>query len=202
MKRQIKTIATLLILFSFSGFAYSQDTKVISKTSSSTSFKTDSTELKSLVVELLKWHETDKKSDFEPLLNSPTDTIYTGINWELHKKRVAELEKTSFFSRDFLDNYQNIASHLDKELKLNKTKYFVGDLPPYGNEANEWCNCQDYPGNIWKRLQIVNLTINDNAAAFQWTWGENFFYSIKARKENNVWKIAEMEKFTIKNFSW
>ena len=112
MKRQIKTIATLLILFSFSSFAYSQDTKVISKTSSSTSFKTDSTELKSLVVELLKWHETDKKSDFEPLLNSPTDTIYTGINWELHKKRVAELEKTSFFTRDFLDNYQNIASHL------------------------------------------------------------------------------------------
>src|ERR1041385_2298962 len=115
---------------------------------------------------------------------------------------MAELEKTDLFAKDFLDNYQNIALHLDKELKQNKTKYFVGDLPPYGDETNEWCNCQDYLGNIWKHLKIVDLKINDNSATFKWTWGDNFFYSVKTRKENNVWKITELETFTIKHFSW
>ena len=198
MKIQIKFFAGLFILCFFLSFAYSQNTKV----SATTNGNVDSAELKALVVKLLKWHGTDKKSDFEPLLKNPTDTIYSGIDWQAHKQRIAELEKTNFFTKDFLDNYQKIALHLDKELKQNKIKYAVGDLAPYGNEANEWCNCQDYPANIFKRLKIVDLKINDNSAAFKWTSGVKFFYSVKAKKENDVWKIAELERFNIKNFSW
>ena len=140
--------------------------------------------------------------DFEPLLKNPKDTIYTGIDWQAHKKRVAELEKTNFFTKSFLDNYQQIALHLDKELKQNKTKYIVGELPPFGDDASEWCDCQDYPGNFWKRLKIIVLKINNNSATIKWTWGDNFFYSLKASKENNIWKIAEMERFNIIYFSW
>jgi hypothetical protein len=198
LKRQINIIARLLILFSFSSFAYSQNTIVTSTANS----KSDSADLKALVVKLLKWHETDQNGDFEPLLKNPKDTIYTGIDWQAHKKRITELDRTNLFTKSFLDNYQKIALHLDKELKQNKTKYIVGELPPFGNDANEWCNCQDYPGNFWKHLNILALKMNDNSATFKWTWGDNFFYSIKARKENNIWKIAEMERFTIENFSW
>jgi len=197
LKRQIKIIARLLILFPFSSFAYSQNTKVTVTANT----KSDSAELKALVVKLLRWHNTDKKMDFEPLLKNPKDTIYTGIDWQAHKKRVTELDKTNFFTKSFLDNYQKIALHLDKELKQNKTKYIVGELPPFGNDANEWCNCQDYPSNFWN-INIVALKINDNTATFKWTWGDNIFYSIKAKKENNMWKIAEMERFSIKDFSW
>lgn len=197
MKREIKFITRLLILCSFTSFAYSQNTKV----AATTNVKSDSTNLKALVVKLLKWHDTDKNSDFEPLLKNPKDSIYKGINWQAHKKRMAELEKTNFFTKNFLENYQKIAIHIDKELKQNKTKYSVGDLPPY-DHANEWCNCQDYPSNIWKRLKIVALKINDNTATFKWTWGDKFFYSVKAKKENNIWKINELEQFNIKNFSW
>jgi hypothetical protein len=118
------------------------------------------------------------------------------------QKRETALDKTNFFTKCFLDNYQKIALHLDKELKQNKTKYIVGELPPYGNDANEWCNCQDYPSKIWKLLKIVALKITDNSATFKWTWGDNYFYSIKAEKENNIWKIAELERFNIKDFSW
>jgi len=198
MKRQIKIIARLLILCSFTSFAYSQNTKVTTTTNT----KSDSAELKALVVKLLQWHETDHTLDFDPLLKNPKDTIYSGIDWQAHKKRVAELEKTGFFTINFLNNYQNIALHLDKELKQNKTKYVVGELPPYGNDANEWCNCQDYPSNSFKHLKIVGLKINDNSATFKWTWGDGSFYSVKAKKENNSWKIAELEQFNIKNFSW
>jgi hypothetical protein len=198
MKREIKLILILLILCFFTSFAYSQNTKV----AATTNIKSDSANLKALVIRLLKWHDTDKNFDFEPLLKNPKDTIYLGIDWKAHKKRVAELEKTNLFLREFLDNYQKIASHLDKELKQNKAKYIVGELPPYSNDANEWCNCQDYPSNIWKRLKISALKLNDNSATFKWTWGDKFFYSIKAKKENNIWKIAELERFTIENFSW
>jgi len=198
LKRQIKIIAGLLILFSFSGFAYSQNTKVTATANA----KSDSADLKALVVKLLKWHEKDNNMDFEPLLKNPKDTIYTGIDWQAHKKRVTELEKTNLFTKSFLDNYQQIALHLDKELKQNKTKYIVGELPPFGSDANEWCDCQDYPSNYLKRLKILALKINNNSATFKWTWGDDFFYSIKAQKENNIWRIAEMERFNIKNFSW
>ena len=187
----------LLILFSFSGFAHSQNTKVTSTANT----QRDSADLRALVIKVLKWHETDTTMDFDPILQNPKDTIYTGIDWQAHKKRVAELDKTNFFTRSFLDNYQKIALHLDKELKQNKTKYIVGELQPYGNDANEWCNCQDYPVN-WKHIKILALKIKDNSATFKWTWGDNDFYSIKARKEDNIWKIAEMERFNIKYFSW
>jgi hypothetical protein len=197
LKKQINIIAKLLILICFSGFAYSQNTPV----NSTANAKSDSAALKALVVKLLKWHETDKIMDFEPLLKNPKDTIYTGIDWQAHQKRVAQLDKTNFFTKSFLDNYQKIALHLDQELKQNKTKYVVGELPPYGNDANEWCNCQDYPVNFWN-INIVALKINDNSATFKWAWGDDSFYSIKARKVNNIWKIAEMERFSIKNFSW
>ncbi|MFT3911368.1 MAG: hypothetical protein QM737_18240 [Ferruginibacter sp.] len=202
MNKQIKSISIAFILISVSCFAYTQNKNVISITNTPTNFKSDSTVLSSLVLKLLKWHQADKKADFELLAIGATDSIHTGINWASHKERVAELEHTGFFSKTFIDNYQKIALHLDKELKQNKTKYFIGDLPPYGNEANEWCNCQDYPANAWKKLKIVNLKINGDVAGFKWTWGNNFFYSVKAVKENNAWRIAELERFTIKNFSW
>jgi hypothetical protein len=198
MKRRISFISRLLIFCSITNFTFSQNTKV----AATTNVKTDTADLKALVVKLLKWHDTDKNLDFEPALQNPKDTVYSGIDWTAHKKRVSELEKANIFTKDFLDNYQKIASHLDKELKQNKTKYIVGELPPYGNDANEWCNCQDYPSNIWKRLKVVALKINDNSATFKWTWGDNFFYSLKAKKENNSWKISELERFNIKSFSW
>jgi len=198
MNRQIKISTGLFILCFMPGFAYTQNTTVASKTM----IQTDSAPLKALVVKFLQWLGTDKKSDFEPLLQHPEDTVYTSIDWQAHKQRVAALEKTNLFTKEFVDNYQKIALYLDQELKTNKTKYAVGDLPPYGNDASPWCNCLDYPAGMWKRLQIVALKINNNAATFKWTWGNKYSYAAKAIKENNVWKIAALERFNMNAFSW
>jgi hypothetical protein len=198
IKRQISIIAGLFILFSFSDLAYSQNTKLATATHA----KRDSADLRALVVKLLKWAEADKIGDFKALQKNQKDTIFTGIDWNAHQERVAELEKTNFFTKGFIDNYQKIALHLDQELKKNKTKYAVGDLPPYGNDANEWCNCQDFPYNYLRYLKIADLKIKDSSATFKWTWGDKDFYSVKARKENDIWRIAELERFDIKNFSW
>lgn len=167
-----------------------------------TSFQTDSIQLTKLITALLRWHEKDNIRDFDVTTNNLTDSFYSKVDWTKHKKRVAELQKLNLFSQTFIDKYNQIAIHLDKELKANKIKYIIGDLPPYGNDANEWCNCQDYPTNVWKKLKITSLKINSNEAIFKWTFDKGFTYSVKARLENNSWKIIDLERFQIKNFSW
>jgi len=162
----------------------------------------DSAAFAVLIKKMLKWHEADRSGDFL-MISNPKDTVYySGLDWTANKKRMRELFETNFFTKDFLENYQAIALHLDKELKQNKIKYRIGELPPYGNEANEWCNCQDYPSNIWQRLQITNIKIDNDTATFQWTWGDNFYYSVNTKKENGSWKISYLERFDIKNFTW
>ncbi len=197
MKKQTRIILIPLMLYFFTNVAFSQTTKV-----ATTITKSDSADLKALVIKLLKWHEADNNSDFEPIQKNPKDTVFSSIDWQAHKRRMVELEKTGFFTQEFLNNYQTIASHLDKQLKTNKIRYVVGELPPYGNGANEWCNCQDYPSNSFNRIKIVALKYAENVASFKWTWDNKFFYSVKAKKENNIWKIAELERFRVENFSW
>jgi hypothetical protein len=164
-------------------------------------FKTDSIELRTLIFKMLKWHENDQGEDFPLISDYSKDGIYHGIDWAAHQKRVKQLENTGFFTIEFISRYQQIAIHLDKELKSNNEKYYVGELPPY-DHANEWCTCQDYPTNAWKRLKIINLKINNNSATFKWTWASNFSYSVKALMVDGQWKISELEKFDVKNFIW
>jgi len=160
----------------------------------------DSLELTKLVKNLLRWNETDRFWDFDVI--STDDSIWTGINWDIHSKRMQQLSETNFFTKSFLEYYQNIAVYLDKELKENLEKYYVGDLPPFGNGANEWCDCQDFPEHWEKYFKIVDLKISTNSAEFKWTWGSGHFYFVRAKKEDNLWRISYLERFDIKNFRW
>ena len=162
----------------------------------------DSLELAKLTKNLLKWHEADILLDFRTVTEYQGDSVYSGIDWDTHITRMKQLSETKFFTEDFLENYQNIAVHLDKELKENPEKYYVGDLPPYGNGANEWCNCQDFPPDWENHLIIVDLKIDANFVSFKWTWDKECYYFIRAQKVDNSWRICYMELFDIKNFSW
>lgn len=164
------------------------------------SIPSDSLELLDLTKNLLKWHEADFKGDFLP--TSDNDNIYIGIDWSAHKARMVELSKTNFFTAEFMKNYEEIALQLDKELKQNPIKYYKGELPPYGNDASEWCNCQDYPSNIWEHLGIRNIKQGKDIVSYYWTWGEGLNYFVQAKLENGKWKIAYLEGFDKKNYTW
>lgn len=176
-----------------------KNTEVNSK-EATTSVSSDSIELLALTKNLLKWHEADLKGDFPSM--SDNDSVFTGIDWPTHKARMEELSKTNFFTQEFMDNYQKIALQLDKELKQNPVKYYEGELPPYGNGANEWCNCQDYPSDVWNRLMIKNIKLEKDIASYYWTWGDDLNYFVKAKKENGYWKITSLERFDVKNYTW
>jgi len=199
MTKNLITPFVFSLLLTASNFSYGQNNKITNN--DLTSFKSDSIKLRNLIINILKWHQKDTSVDFEPMTNKSTDSVYSGIDWKKHNQRILALKKTNFFSQIFFDNYTKIAQHLDEELKQNKTKYFVGDLPPY-DHPNEWCNCQDYPNNIWNNFKITSLKISDNQATFKWTFDKKNLYSVKARREDNIWKVTDLEGFQIKNFSW
>lgn len=163
--------------------------------------KTDSLELQKLVRDLYKWNETkNSKPDFDVLQNEKTDSIYANLDLESHKEKVKELKETNFFTKEFLDNYDKIALTIDGKMRNKTLVYYIGELPPFGNDANPWCNCQDHPDNYWEILTIKKLIIKDNQAGFVWTWGDDFEYKTKALKQNNIWKISYLEGFDFDEF--
>lgn len=161
----------------------------------------DTVELEKLTRALYKWHETkSSRADFDPLQKEKTDTIYTGIDLTRHQQRLKELKETHLFTDPFIDNYNKIALTINDKMVKKLLLYYVGELPPYGNGANPWCDCQDSPDNYWKTITLRDVMINDNTATYDWTWGGNFKYKVKATKENGVWKILYLQGFDFNGF--
>ncbi|SUJ29197.1 Uncharacterised protein [Sphingobacterium spiritivorum] len=158
-------------------------------------------ELESLTKELYKWVESnDAAEDFNPLPEQETDSLYSGLDKEAHKKRIAALKDTHFFAEEFLENYNRIGLTIDEKLRNNTFTWYVGELPPFGNDANPWCNCQDNPDNYWKKISLQDVVVDGNTATYNWTWGEGGQYKMKAVKENDGWKISYMQGFDFEAF--
>lgn len=156
----------------------------------------DSLELLQLTKKLYRWVEEESGgSDFDPYLAQPNDTIYAGIDLEIHQKRMKELEQTGLFTQSFIANYNKIALAIDKELKGQDLVWNVGVLPPFGNGANPWCNCQDRPDNYLDKIWIMNLSLKNDTASYNWSWGNGLVYHIKALKKEGAWRVTYMEGF-------
>lgn len=166
-----------------------------------TSTDEDKEKLTQLVKQLYQWHETKSSNDDFDVIPDEQDSMYIALNQPKHEERMIELKKTAFFTDQFLDNYNKIAWTIDQGLKNKELEYFVGYVPPYGNDANPWCNCQDSPSdNYWEIITIDKLSIDKNSASFIWTWGYEFEYEVKAIQENNTWKITYLQGFDFDQF--
>lgn len=166
-------------------------------------FSTDKQQLETLIRKMYEWIETKNLvSDFDAVENKK-GTKYIGLNLAAHNKKLDQLKKSNFFSKQFLDNYSKIASTIDANLKNKKMEWLVGDLPPFGGDTNPWCSCQDYPDAYWKTMVINNLKIDKNNAGFNWSWSakDKFKYKVKAVKENGIWKIAYLEGFDFESYT-
>ncbi len=156
----------------------------------------DSLALLQLTQKLYHWVEEESKpGDFEPYLTEPNDTVYAGVDLKIHQQRLKEIRQTGLFTQSFLDNYHKIALTIDKEIKAGTLVWNVGELPPFGNGASPWCNCQDVPDNYADKIWIMHISFNKDTASYNWSWGDGLVYPIKVLKENGVWKIDYMEGF-------
>lgn len=161
--------------------------------------QSDSIALQNLTRELYKWENSQKlKDDFVPI-KTAKNGMYQGIDLVHHKKRLELFKQSKLFASDFINLYEKIGKTLNLLLEKQQLKWEVGDLPPFGNGANFWCDCQDTPtDDYYKYLVISDLKITDTIATFVWKWDKNtkdFSYQIKAKKENGKWKIASLQGF-------
>jgi hypothetical protein len=198
----MKYIKLTTLIFGLLLFSCNQaDTKTTSVTEEKASTSVDEKEqIQNLIRQVYKWHESRKPSNNDMITDSK-GSIYIGFNLDQLKLDIEELKTTNFFSTEFIDNYYKIFTTLDKKIRNKEIEWLVGDLPPFGDNVNPWCNCQDNPDKYWQTMTIDKITFESNVANFTWTWGDNFQYKAKAIKLNDNWKISYLEGFNFDEFT-
>ena len=156
----------------------------------------DSLKLTRLMRDLYRWHEnTISKQDFEPEDVADNDSLFLRLKMQSHKSRMEELKSTQFFTAAFLNNYDSIFQSTNTALVGKEMEWRVGELPPFGNDADPWCNCQDAPDKYWERLTIEEVTVDGNKYGFNWTWDDDFEYQVVAIKTGENFQMDYLEGF-------
>ena len=160
----------------------------------------DETEIQMLIQEILKWSDSKESFDLLPLMADNNDLI-TGFDLRQLDSNLIKLENTGFFSKEFINNYDQIIRTLDKKLRNKEFKYnewYIGELPifRFANGASPWCMCQDTPSNDLSEIEINN--INDSSADLEWIWnpGSDWVdFKIRVVREDNKWKVSYLQGF-------
>ena len=198
--------AMLLPIGILTSCSNSESTKIAEKVTIQKHVNTDSTQLTTLIRNIYEWHETKYRNVGFPFKgSSPTDSVFTGIDWDAYNKESETFKKTNFFSQEFLNRHRAIATAIDSSIKKASVKWRNSNdgIPLWSTDADDWCGCQDSPDEYWKQLSINNLKLSNNSAVFNWAWGIKegidppFTYKMKAEKENGVWKISYMDGFSL-----
>jgi len=166
-------------------------------------YQIDKVEISELIRKLYKWEDKNQITIGQTAITDENEEKVIGFDTNKNLEFVDQLRRTNLFSEEFLSNYQRIVETLDKKIKTKEMEWFAGDIPPYGNGANPWCNCQDEPyENHWDKLEITFTEINKSEATLSWTWGQSdwskdFNYKVRVKKENGKWKISYLQGFDI-----
>ena len=214
----MRKIGLLIIVFGLTLSGCKQNTKTTSETvhqeeSATITEKSlpaenvaDKIEVQKLIREVLIWADSDNSIDLLPVSSGENDSIYTGFDQDKLKQNITRLTKSNLFSKEFIENYNQIISTLDQRLKNNDFEYgpwYVGDLPPFNfsSDVSPWCHCQDIMD--WNLVEVERIKGND----FQWKWGglsdethqswKDFRYKFSVIQEDSKWKISSLEGFDI-----
>jgi len=162
----------------------------------------DSIALLQLTKKLYEWNETDNNDDFfSPLQRTETDTVYASLDMNFHKQKLGEMRSSGLFTEGFIKNYNKIALLIDNGMRDGSLKWNIGEMPPFGNGANPWCNCQDQRDDFLSKLYIMHLQADNGGLFYNWADGSGGTpYNIKALKEGKQWKINYMEGFDYNSF--
>ncbi|GEM_PF-1463616 len=156
----------------------------------------DSIALLQLTKRMVQWAEEEQQgSDFVPVDLKSGDSSYRQLDMEKHKERLDELRATQLFSASFIDNYNQIAKQINQKMLENKLVWNEGELPPFGDGASPWCNCQDRPDDYQDQLRIRHVKADGASYAYQWNMGNDVNVATKAVKEGDKWKISWIDGF-------
>lgn len=180
MRTEIKSLAlTTIIIIVLGGCHPNSKSKHIAPQKDTVAASTkvipyspqDSIALLQLTKNLYQWTQTDDNDDyFRPLMKEKSDTIYVGLDMKLHQQKLEEIRSSGLFSETFISSYNKIAITIDAKMKDGALQWKTGELPPFGNGANLWCNCQDVPDNFLSKLYIMHLQDEKDGIFYNWAW--------------------------------
>lgn len=162
-------------------------------------------ELAQLVHKTVDW--TALPGNFTVLPVVEKDSVYTGFDLAEHAENLKVLKHTGYFTKEFIDNYDNIIKELNRKIQSKEFSVWnVGDLQPFSfaNDVDPWCNCQDNPGELNAPLKVGVISLEGDSGKFFYYYGNkeadanNYSYKFDAVKENGAWKISYMEGFDYK----
>lgn len=193
----MRYINLIILLITLIGFSCGQTgTKAETATD-------DKTQIKNLVIRVLKWHDKNGVlNGFEPIFN-PNDSLAIGMDLKVLQNELDNFTKTKLFDKEFVENYSKIVKTIDKKIRNKEISFMDGDMPPYAG-ADPWCNCQDIPyDNPWDKIDVKFISIDKDNAELTWTWGasdwsKDFDYKVKVKKTEGTWKISYLQGFDIK----
>ncbi len=165
---------------------------------------TDLVEVNDLVISVLEWTDSDNNFELLPVKADDNDSIYH-FDLDKLKSNIEILNKTGFFSKEFIDNYNEIILTLDKKLKGKEFEYgdwLVGDLPIFcfANDVSPWFKAQDvFP------YDLIRVALINESGNLIWKHGflekdpynywKDYKYSFRVVKEGSKWKISYLEGF-------
>ncbi len=157
--------------------------------------KSDSINLRNLLITIYRWHEKNGKMDYYFLgKKGPRDALDT-VKLD---SALTKMKKTDFFSEEFLVNYEQIGQKVDQVVKHDLALSHVGIVFPF-EDYDTWYGGQGGQPN-WHDLTIYNLSINNGNASFKWTTTNWDSLNVRFKKENNKWKLSHLQYMDLKMY--
>jgi hypothetical protein len=171
----------------------------------------DEQEIVALVKKIYSWQESNSSKGNFLFFTNAGDSVYTGVDMTKEKKQLNIMTNTGLFSEGFVTNHYRIATTIDSMLRIGAfgEPWRVGDLPPFSNDTDPWCNCQDVPVDTawWNEMKFRLIDIDSAKATLRWAWVDTTFdkskaeYTIKLVKTNGKWKIDYLQGFDYEEFT-
>jgi len=175
----------------------------------------DKQKIQKLIRNLLVWAENHKEvPDLLPFVVNRRDSTVTGFDLSKLNGINDSLKTTGFFSKEFINNYNQIIHILYRKMNDKEIKPFsTGEIPPFGfdTDADPWCDCQDVPydtPNAYSLVDVHIIELNSQSGKMYWTWGSlpkdvspdwrTVAYKFNMIKEDGKWKISYLQGFDIK----
>lgn len=171
---------------------------------------TDKEQIIELVRSMTLW--SDKNSISEGVIPNNDYSKYIGIDTSELEITLLQLEKSNFFTVEFLDNYKRIYLEIDRKLRTKEALWRVGYLSPFGHGANPWCLCQDIPydePNPFTEIEIETIELTETRGKFKWKWAKvdpnsdwgQRRYHFEVQKVDTNWKISALEGFDFEEYT-
>jgi len=208
MEKNILTLITVTVICIFSSCVRAQNDQKTEKQTANfevTDIQKDTEEIQKLIQRVLSWSESKESVDLLPILADSKDSVYVGFDMDKLKENLNKLKETSFFSSEFIENYNQIILTLDRKLKNKEyIEWLVGDLPPFkfANDCNPWWNGQEYFSLQLDIVEKINLSKDEGEFYFKCgSMGndcsglEGYKTRFRVVKRENKWKISYMQGF-------